>query len=51
MSIPPSPYSIVVEALAAVRDHPQHDLSLAYRQAVWAEFGPRIDDGQAVNSL
>jgi hypothetical protein len=37
-------------ALEAVRNDPEHDLSLGYRQAVWAALGPRNATGPVMHN-
>ncbi|MBA3921072.1 MAG: hypothetical protein H0X31_04915 [Nostocaceae cyanobacterium] len=36
---------ITEQALNAVRNHPQHDLNLGYRQAIWAALGSQNESG------
>ncbi len=38
---------ITEQAKNAVRDRPQHDLGLGYRQAVWAALGSKDESGHA----
>ena len=40
----------IEKALAAVRNHPQHDLNLGYRQGIWAAFGSKDDSKTSDNS-
>lgn len=46
MSIPTALHQTIEDAVNALCCHPQHDLNLGYRQAIWAVFGPRIDVSQ-----
>ncbi len=43
MAIPSQLRNLIQEALESVYRHPQHDLNLGYRHAIWAVFG---DNGQ-----
>ncbi|OKH47040.1 hypothetical protein NIES2101_24295 [Calothrix sp. HK-06] len=36
---------ITAQALTAVYNHPQHDLNLGYRQAIWATYGSTNNSG------
>lgn len=36
---------IIEQALNAVRNHPQHDLNLGYRQVIWKELGSQDEFG------
>lgn len=51
MTIPVKLQQFINEALTAVRTHPQHDLNLGYRQAIWAMLEPRANTYLARNSL
>lgn len=46
MTLPRTLQTLMTEALESVRRHPQHDLLLGYRQAIWAAFGPALHPGQ-----
>jgi Immunity protein Imm5 len=39
MAIPSKLQNLIQEALESVYRHPQHDLNLGYRHAIWAVFG------------
>jgi Immunity protein Imm5 len=39
MTIPSKLQNLIQEALESVYRHPQHDLNLGYRHAIWAAFG------------
>ncbi|MEH1999596.1 MAG: Imm5 family immunity protein [Nostoc sp.] len=39
MAIPSQLQNLIQEALESVYRHPQHDLNLGYRHAIWAAFG------------
>jgi hypothetical protein len=39
------------DALESVRRHPQHDLTLGYRQAIWRWMGPFSDEPDTQNSI
>jgi hypothetical protein len=39
MAIPSQLKNLIHEALESVYRHPQHDLNLGYRHAIWAVFG------------
>jgi hypothetical protein len=39
MAIPSRLQNLIQEALESVYRHPQHDLNLGYRHAIWAAFG------------
>lgn len=51
MSLPGVLIQAIEWAHVAVRKHPQHDLSLGYRQAIWAAMGPRQRPSAAVNPV
>ncbi|NJK69604.1 MAG: hypothetical protein HC941_26540 [Microcoleus sp. SU_5_3] len=36
MAIPSALEKLIADALSSVHHHPQHDLNLGYRQAIWA---------------
>ncbi len=38
---------ITEQAKNAIRNHPQHDLNLGYRQAIWAAIGSQDESGHA----
>lgn len=50
MTLPRTLQILIAEALESVRRHPQHDLTLGYRQAIWAAFGPALDTYQTYGS-
>lgn len=39
MTVPSQLQKLIQDALESVYHHPQHDLNLGYRQAIWAAFG------------
>lgn len=43
MSIPITLAELIEKALAAMEAHPEGRLNRGYRQAIWAQFGPRLD--------
>jgi hypothetical protein len=43
MNIPFTLTDIIEKALLAIEDNPVGNLNLGYRQAIWAEFGPRLN--------
>ncbi|MBW4507121.1 MAG: hypothetical protein KME64_11490 [Scytonematopsis contorta HA4267-MV1] len=45
MTLPSKLQKLIVDALLSVRHHPDHDLNLGYRQAIWAAFGDN-ENGQ-----
>ena len=51
MTIPTRLLQLIDEAVHAVRAHPQHDLNLGYRQAIWAALGAVADDPSEVKTI